>query len=280
MNFYPFHIGDYASATRHLSWAEDLAYRRLLDVYYVKEAPLPAEARAVYRLVLATTDEQREAVDAVLAEFFELTADGYRHKRCDLELAAAKDKSAKAAQSARARWGDAKQQDVALPGASTTHSDRTATAPSDGCERTEEACEGNAPKTNPKTNTKEEAKASSKPAAYEPPDWVPLESWGEFVVMRKAMRGVPFTAAAARGVVAELDKLRAQGFDPAEMLQRAVTNGWRTVYAPKPGTTTRPAETVYQQSQRERVAEFAPGVAKRPSAIDVEVKNVVAVASR
>ena len=27
MNYYPFHIGDYLSATRHLSWEEDAAYR-------------------------------------------------------------------------------------------------------------------------------------------------------------------------------------------------------------------------------------------------------------
>ena len=31
MNYYPFHIGDYLSATRHLSWDEDHAYRRLLE---------------------------------------------------------------------------------------------------------------------------------------------------------------------------------------------------------------------------------------------------------
>ena len=79
MNYYPFHIGDYASATRHLSWVEDAAYRRLLDVYYVREEPLPVDVRQVYRLVVASTDEQREAVDVVLGEFFKLTEDGYRH---------------------------------------------------------------------------------------------------------------------------------------------------------------------------------------------------------
>lgn len=231
MNFYPFHIGDYASATRHLSWAEDAAYRRLLDVYYVRESALPAEKRQVYRLVLATTEEQREAVDTVLGEFFELTEAGYTHKRCDLELAAAKEKSSKAAQSARARWGDAKNQDVAMPAASSAHSDRTANASLEASERTEKECVRDAPKTNPKTITNTEAKASS--AAYEPPEWVPLEQWGDFVRMRKAMRNVPFTAAAAKGVVAELEKLRAKGYDPAAMLTIAVTSGWRTVYEPK-----------------------------------------------
>jgi uncharacterized protein YdaU (DUF1376 family) len=261
VNFYPFHIGDYASATRHLSWTEDAAYRRLLDVYYVREAPLPTEARLVYRLVLASTEEQREAVDTILGEFFELTPDGYRHKRCDVELAAAKEKSAKAAQSARARWGDAKQQPVAVPEPATPHTDRNANASSEVSERTEEACVRHAPKTNPKT--KEEPNGSSG-AAYAPPEWVPTAQWADFVRMRKAMRNVPFTGAAARGVVAELEKLRAQGHDPVELLQLAVTSGWRTVYPPK--QAAKPvnggsAEPAWRSEQRERTQIAAPGVA-------------------
>ena len=86
MNFYPFHIGDYLSATRHLTWTEDAAYRRLLDTYYTTEKPLPSELRAVCRLVLATTDEQREAVEVVLNEFFELTSAGWINVRADAEI--------------------------------------------------------------------------------------------------------------------------------------------------------------------------------------------------
>lgn len=86
MNYYPFHIGDYVSATRHLTWAEDAAYRRLLDTYYTTEKPLPAELRAVCRLVLASTDEQREAVRVVLDEFFELTGAGWINARADAEI--------------------------------------------------------------------------------------------------------------------------------------------------------------------------------------------------
>ena len=33
MHYYPHHIGDYKSATAHLSNEEDLAYRRLLEMY-------------------------------------------------------------------------------------------------------------------------------------------------------------------------------------------------------------------------------------------------------
>ena len=39
MHYYSFNIGDYASHTRHLTAIEDLAYRRLLDLYYLHEQP-------------------------------------------------------------------------------------------------------------------------------------------------------------------------------------------------------------------------------------------------
>jgi len=104
MNYYPFHVGDYASATRHLSWDEDAAYRRLLDVYYTTEKPLPVERRAVFRLVLATTDNQREAVQTVLQEFFDLTEAGWTNKRADVEIDAMREKQQKQRDKANKRW--------------------------------------------------------------------------------------------------------------------------------------------------------------------------------
>jgi len=92
MNYYPFHIGDYASATRHLSWDEDAAYRRLLDVYYTLEKPIPEEK--VLRLAMAVTKMQREAVNTVLQEFFTLTAQGWTSERCEQELDAMRIKQA------------------------------------------------------------------------------------------------------------------------------------------------------------------------------------------
>ena len=100
MNYYPFHIGDFLSATKHLSWIEDAAFRRLLDVYYTTEKPLPNDLRAVCRLVLASTDEQREAVQIVLNEFFELMPTGWVNHRADVEISQMQDKRQKARESA------------------------------------------------------------------------------------------------------------------------------------------------------------------------------------
>lgn len=144
MNYYPFHIGDYASATRHLTWDEDMAYRRLIDAYYTREAPIPTDMRQVYRLVMATTEDQRLAVDTILNEFFTYTDDGWVNTRCDSEIEAFRIKSTKASQSAQSRWRNANGKQ--------TDSERNANASLNVCERIETGCEGNAPKTNPKTN--------------------------------------------------------------------------------------------------------------------------------
>ncbi|WP_396615525.1 YdaU family protein [Lysobacter soli] len=89
MNFYKHHIGDYAAATAHLSWDEDMAYTRLLRWYYQHEKAIPDDRRAIYRLARASSKPQREAVDAVLDEFFSLEEDGWHQKRCDEELSRA-----------------------------------------------------------------------------------------------------------------------------------------------------------------------------------------------
>lgn len=92
MNYYPFHIGDYASATRHLSWEEDLSYRRLLDWCYTNEKPLPSDVAKVCRLMVATTDVQRAAVETVLTEFFVATGDGWCNRRVTGELESMREK--------------------------------------------------------------------------------------------------------------------------------------------------------------------------------------------
>jgi uncharacterized protein YdaU (DUF1376 family) len=95
VNYYKRHIGDYAAATRHLSLLEHGVYGMLLDVYYTTEKPLPADERAVFRLIGARSDDEREAAHNMLAEFFRLEADGWHQGRCDEEIAKKDEKSAK-----------------------------------------------------------------------------------------------------------------------------------------------------------------------------------------
>lgn len=104
MNYYEHHIGDFDQATAHLTACEDGIYSRLIRRCYATEKPLPAEVSAVQRLVRARTRDEKKAVADMLAEFFNLQADGWHQTRCDIELARYVEKQEKARASAHARW--------------------------------------------------------------------------------------------------------------------------------------------------------------------------------
>ena len=83
MIWYKFHIGDYITHTKHISDAEDLAYRRLLDLYYMSEKPIPLDVKAVARKIGMDTEE----TESVLVEFFDKQENGYHNSRADVEIA-------------------------------------------------------------------------------------------------------------------------------------------------------------------------------------------------
>lgn len=82
MHYYQFHVGDYLSSTSHLSNEEDLAYRRLLDMYYTSEKPIPLNTQWVARRLRVAS----EVVELVLKDFFTQTPDGYTKERCEQEI--------------------------------------------------------------------------------------------------------------------------------------------------------------------------------------------------
>ena len=85
MYYYQFNIGDYASHTQRLSLLEDLAYRRLLDEYYLHERPLNSGLTSVARQI-GMRDNEAE-VKFVLESFFALTDEGWINTRADKEIA-------------------------------------------------------------------------------------------------------------------------------------------------------------------------------------------------
>jgi len=84
MNYYQFHVGDYIKHTAHLEPLEDLAYRRLLDMYYDIEGPIPTDIPLVSRRLRLGI----EVVQAMLSEFFSLTESGWANVRANAEIAA------------------------------------------------------------------------------------------------------------------------------------------------------------------------------------------------
>lgn len=83
MHYYSFHIGDYRAATAHLSNEEDLAFRRLLDMYYDTEEPIPLDTQWVSRRLRVGID----TLVSVLNDMFVHTENGWTHSRCDAEIA-------------------------------------------------------------------------------------------------------------------------------------------------------------------------------------------------
>lgn len=86
MNHYPHHMGDFNNATRHLTRLERSIYRDLIELYYSTERMLPLDLTSVCRLILAHSNEEVTAVEQTLNEFFNETATGWYHIRCEEEL--------------------------------------------------------------------------------------------------------------------------------------------------------------------------------------------------
>lgn len=104
MHYYSHNIGDYRKDTHHLSLLEHGVYRQLLDTYYLSEKPLNLDHATLMRTHCARNADEVQAIENVLRDFFVHTADGYIHKRCDVEIEAFHSKSVSARESAKARW--------------------------------------------------------------------------------------------------------------------------------------------------------------------------------
>ena len=211
MNYYPFHLGDYAAHTGHLEPMEDLAYRRLLDLYYMREAPLPADIQTTAKLVRMRSCAAD--VESVLREFFTLADDGWRHSRCDEEIEKMQSKQAKArasaAASVNARRAKAEQQ----TNASSTDAERSLPNDDANAERsllkTSTEVELPTPTPTPTPNNKEEAQAPSRKRDSSPPparpEDVEPQTWGDWLVLRRAKKA-PVSETVISGARAEAAK--------------------------------------------------------------------------
>lgn len=150
MNFVDFHVGDWGTSTRLLSPLEKGVYIDLLMLYYSLERPLMRTE--CDRIARAYATDEKAALEYVLDRFFDFDGECYKHARCEKEIAVFREKSAKAAKSAKSRWEKVRQQ-----------SERNANA-------VQTQCEGNAtqypvPSTQEITTTKEKVEKEKAPRA-------------------------------------------------------------------------------------------------------------------
>jgi uncharacterized protein YdaU (DUF1376 family) len=236
LQYFSHHIGDFIRDTAHLSLIEEAVYRRLMDLYYTNEGPLPNDIRQLCRHVRARLPEEVEAVEQILNEFFNRTDDGWRHKRCDREIAAYRSKSEKARASAEQRWRNTERIPERNAHTSNPESERNANGQRTGCERIADAMLTN--NQEPITKKKEKNKNASPPAR---PDWLPEPAWGEWIAFRKRVSGRKFTDRAVELNIGELAKLRGQGFDPCAVIEQSIARGWTGLFPLKPQARASPA---------------------------------------
>jgi uncharacterized protein YdaU (DUF1376 family) len=198
MHYYQHHIGDFVRDTSRLTDVQCMAYLRLIWRYYDTELPLPNDPEALAFQIGASESDVR----SILKHFFEIDGDLCRHKRCDKEIAAYKEKSAKAANSANARWSNA--------GAMRTHTERNAKAKVSDANQ------------EPRTkNHKDKATVVATPEGVSP------EIWDAFVQQRK-IKKAPITELVMSGIAQEA-KLASWTMENA--LKEICYRGWTSFKA-------------------------------------------------
>lgn len=81
--------------------------------------------------------------------------------------------------------------------------------------------------------TNKGASPSARTSDFILPDWIPADAWNGFLEMRKRIKK-PLTDRAMTLAVGTLERLRAQGQDPAAVLDQSTLNTWQGLFAVKP----------------------------------------------
>ena len=193
MNFYPFHIGDYLSHTSHLTDEEDLAYRRMIDLYYQTEEPFTDTAKLARKV-----RSSFEIVGSLLHEFFVFEDDAWHNKRADVEIAKYKAMKDGGRKGASIRWHKGSDTPpILLPNHPLM------------------------PTKNQEPRTKNQIKTIPTP------EGVSSDLWNDFLVYRKRLKAPVTDRVLARLVKeAELAKMPL-----SDVLETIIFKGWRSFEA-------------------------------------------------
>jgi len=193
MHYYQFHIGDYKSHTHHLTVLEDIAYRRLLDHYYLHESPI--KQRDIARQI-GMRDHEQEVL-SVLNEFFVSTDKGFVSARADDEIGKYREMVDAGKRGAAKRW-------LSPP-------DAPPIAP---------------PNANPiATNNHKPITNNHKPKntnTVAPPHGVTVGVWQDWLKLRKSKKAA-VTQTALDGIQREADKA---GVSLQTVLETCCERGW------------------------------------------------------
>lgn len=82
LHYYEFHVKDYMADTPDLSLLEHGAYRRLIDLCYLRGGPLPDDMAGIYRAIGASSPTEKNTAKAILHRFFTHDEGGWMQKKC------------------------------------------------------------------------------------------------------------------------------------------------------------------------------------------------------
>jgi uncharacterized protein YdaU (DUF1376 family) len=193
VNFYPFHIGDYLSHTSHLTDEEDLAYRRMIDLYYQTEEPFTDTAKLARKV-----RSSFEIVGSLLHEFFVQEDGAWHNKRADVEIAKYKAMKDGGRKGAALRWHKGSDSPPITP---PNHSLMQT--------KNQEPLTKNHIKTTPKVVT---------------PEGVSDDLWNDFLIYRKRLKA-PITDRVLARLVKEADLAK---MPLSEVLETIMFKGWRS----------------------------------------------------
>ena len=100
MKTYKFNVTAYRKKTAHLQDADDLALRRMIDICFQTEKPLPLDIDEVVDLVKLDQD----IVEPVLYEFFYVSEDGWHNLDVEKQIAKWRKLQARNIKNISKRW--------------------------------------------------------------------------------------------------------------------------------------------------------------------------------
>ena len=200
MYYYKFNIADWHLATSHLSLEEEAIYFKLINYYYDTEQPIPTETQTVIRRL--RLGSYSDTVTVILTEFFELSTDGWHHKRCDDEIHAYHLKAEKNKTVGKLGGRPKKNNDLA-----------------DNPQETQTVSKNN-PQETLTINHKPLTKNHNKDIP--PPEDVDVSLWNDYLKIRKAKK-LPLTETALKGLIREAEKAK---MPFPEVIRICCEKGW------------------------------------------------------
>lgn len=215
MHYYKRNLGDYAKKAGRLSMLQHGSYTLLIDACYDREQ-FPTMDEAI-EWTWASSATEIEAVEFVLRKFFTLEGGVYVQKRIQEEITEYRLKAETNKRIATERETKRKEKSTnRVPDVN-------------------EPPPNHKPITNnhkPVTNTKPKS-APATPL----PDWLPDESWNDYLETRKVMKS-PMTDRAKLLAIGKLSELRQSGHDPTAVLNQSIYNGWKGLFPIRADTNT------------------------------------------